>query len=328
MSVEGRNTSDDEHLAMVAALVNGDVSLAYRLTTEFLAHGVRFEDIVVNVLGPVQTELGERWAAGDLGVADEHAASAAVEELVVRLGVIAEEPTGPTVVVATSELDRHALGARVVASALALEGFRVLFLGASVPARDLEGYVDLHQPLALVLSCSMPAALVGVTRSVAAAHRVGVPVVGGGRALTTERRARRLGIDAYARVPSGAVDHLKAWEVSPPDQLAPLPEPVPEQRDLAGWSLRLISAALDATAKGNGRRDGLADELARVLQTVEAALLLDEPDLVGEHIEWLRNTGPVHDLPRALVDDALHALATGMDGELQRAGHLLRGALR
>ena len=43
-----------------------------------------------DVLSPVQTELGRRWAAGDLGIADEHAASAAIEDLLVRLGATAE----------------------------------------------------------------------------------------------------------------------------------------------------------------------------------------------------------------------------------------------
>ena len=188
----------DERLAMLAAVVNGDVTLAYRLATRLLDNGVPFDDIAVELLGPVGAELGVRWAAGDLGIADEHAASAAVHELIVRLGAISEEPTGPTVVIACPELDAHALGARVVASALALDGFRVLFLGASVPAADLENCLDLHRPLALALSCSMPSALVKAANSVAAAHRVGVPVVAGGRAIR-DRAARGSARDRRTR---------------------------------------------------------------------------------------------------------------------------------
>ncbi len=76
------------------------------------------------------------------------------------------------------------------------------------------------------------------------------------------------------------------------------------------------------------RRDGLSEELARVLQVVEAALLLDEPALLDEHIQWLRDAGPAHGLPQASLDDALRALATAIDGGLQRAGLLLSAALR
>ena len=318
----------DERLAMLAALVNGDVTLAYRLATQLLADGVPFDDIAIAVLRPVQAELGQRWAAGDIGIAFEHAASAAVHELLIRLGAIAQEPTGPTVVIASPEADAHALGARVVACALALEGFRVLFLGASVPAADLEDFLDFHRPLALVLSCSMTSALVNAAGSVTAAHRVGVPVVGGGSAVTTEQRASRLGIDALALVPSDAVERLRAWETLPPDPLATEPEPVAEQRGLADRSQRLIAIALDAVGNDEMRRHSLSEELARVLQVVEGALLLDEPGLLAEHIEWLRETGPAHGLPRASLDDALGALAAAIDGDLQRAGRLLSAALR
>ncbi len=317
----------EERLAMLAALVNGDVALAYRLATELLAHGVPFDDIAVEVLAPVQADLGQRWADGDIGIAYEHAASAAIDELIVRLGSIAETPVGPTIVVATAEHDPHVLGARVVASALALEGFRVLFLGASVPAEDLQDYLDLHQPLALALSCSVPTALVGAARCIASAHEVAIPVVGGGRALGDDQRAQRLGVDALARVPNDAVERLRAWETAPPRHLAPVPEPVPEHRLLADRGRWLITTVLEKVATHARPKAGLYEELGRVLQVIEGALLLDEPGLIGEHVRWLRATGPAHGLLRPTLDEALVALATAMDNDLNRAGRALSAAL-
>ena len=86
--------------------------------------------------------------------------------------------------------------------------------------------------------------------------------------------------------------------------------------------------ALDAAGNDEMRRDGFPEELARVLHVVEGALLLDEPGLLDEHIQWLRDTGPAHGVPQASLDDALSALATAIDGDLERAGHLLAAALR
>jgi methanogenic corrinoid protein MtbC1 len=319
--------TDDDRLAMLAALVNGDVNLAYRIATELLAQGVPFGVIAADVLTPVQTELGRRWAAGDLGVADEHAASAAVDELLIRLGATAEPPNGPTVVVASSENDAHALGGRVVASVLALEGFRVLFLGARVPADELGEFLELQAPLALALSCSIPALLAGAARSVTAAHGLGVPVVAGGRALTSPERARRIGVDAFAQDPAEAVTILRAWQASPPDELAAVPPPVPERATLAARGHVFVAAAIDASANGNRSELALADELERTLQVVESALLVDEPDLVAQHVGWLRETGPTFGLARERVDGALHALADAMDVDISRAGHALREAL-
>jgi methanogenic corrinoid protein MtbC1 len=328
MSVESdRRAKDDERFAMLAALVNGDVRLAYRLAVELLAQGVPFDDIAVDVLAPVQAELGRRWAAGDLGVADEHAASAAVDELLVRLGATTEAPRGPAVVVASAENDAHALGGRVVASALALEGFRVMFLGASVPAADLGDFLDLQRPLALALSCSMPTAFVAAARSVAAAHDLGIPVLGGGRGLASHDRATRLGLDALARLPGDAVRILRAWEVARPDRLAASPDPIPECAAFARRSHALVSAVIGAGTTGDGATLAIADELHRLLQIVEGALLLREPGVLDEHVRWLRDTGPSHGFPLTDIDAALAALADAMNGDLQRAGAALRSSL-
>lgn len=326
MSADADGTAlSNERLSMLAALVSGDVSLAYRLAIELLAHGVGFNEIVGDVFGPVQTVLGERWAAGDIVVADEHAASAAVEDLIIRLGATVEAPTGPAVVVAAAERDTHALGARVVASALSLDGFRVLFLGASVPAEDLGEYLEVHQPLALALSCSIGAALSGARRSIAAAHEVEVPVVCGGRALS-ESRARALGADAFARSPQDAIDRLRTWSLAPVP-LAPGPPPAPEQRSLEDRGHRLIATALETVPNGEAAKSRLGEELVRLLYAIDGALVLDDHEIVAEHVAWLRTTGPAHGLAPRSLDVALQALAIGMDGDLARAGDVLRSAL-
>ncbi len=317
----------DERLAMLVALVNGDVQLAYRLALELLAGGVPFDAIVVDVVTPVQEDLGRRWAAGELGIADEHSASATVDDLLVRLGATAESPRGPAVVVANAEHDHHALGGRVVASALALEGYRVMFLGASIPAVDLADFLEMQQPLALALSCSMTTALVGAARSIAAAHELAIPVVGGGRALTTHERAARLGFDAIARLPGDAVEILRTWEQAPPDQLVTAPGPIPEHAALIAQRHTLVSAAVNATMAADTMPAVLVEELDRVLQVIESALLVEEPALIADHVQWLRETGPAHGFARTASDAALAGLADAMSGELQRVGEALHVAL-
>src|SRR5690242_750051 len=92
-----------ERLALLSALVDGDAAIAFRLAVKLLDEGVSFEQLVTDVLAPVQHELGRRWARNDLGIADEHAASAAVEELLIRLGATLDQPRGSKVVVACAE---------------------------------------------------------------------------------------------------------------------------------------------------------------------------------------------------------------------------------
>ena len=207
-----------------------------------------------------------------------------------------------------------------MASALALAGYRVMFLGASLPAADLADFLDMQQPFALALSCSIPTALVGAARSIAAAHELAIPVVGGGRALPTRRRATRLGFDALALLPGDAVTILRTWEESPPGDLAPTPDPVPERGAFASRGHALVAAAMPASTVGD-TAPALADELQRVLQVVESALLVDEPALIEEHVQWLRDTGPAHGFERPLVDAALDALADGNERRSSARGH-------
>ena len=180
-----------------------------------------------------------------------------------------------------------------------------MFLGASVPAAHLAEFLEMQQPLALALSCSMPTALVGVARSVEAAHDLGIPVVGGGRALSMTERAMRLGLDAHAHVPADAVDVLRSWSLSPPSHLAEAPSPVPERGALLHRSHTLVAAALEAITDDDTNAPALGEELQRVLQIVESALLVEEAGLIDEHVQWLLESGPAHGFERAHVRAAL-----------------------
>jgi hypothetical protein len=191
----------------------------------------------------------------------------------------------------------------------------------------LSDFLELQAPLALALSCSIPAVLAGAARSVEAAHSLDVPVVGGGRALATDERAHRLGMDAFARVPAEAVAMLRAWQEYPPEQLVAAPSPIPERTTFAARSYAYVSVALDASANGNHSDLALAEELTRLLQVVESALLVQEPELVAEHVHWLRDTGPTHGFESARIDAALTALANAMDADIPRAGRALHAAL-
>ncbi len=327
MSADGpRTTFVDERLAMMAALVNGDTALAFRVAQDCLSNGVSFDRIVDHVLQPVQEALGHRWAEGELGIADEHVATAAIEELLVKLGTTAEAPSGPTVVVVSAPGDTHSLGVRAVSGALTLEGFRSVYLGTSVPAPELGDFLEFHQPFALVLGCSIPAALAGAADAARVAHGVGVPVLGGGRALQNQSRATRLGIDAFATTPREAVEQLRAWETSRPERLAPAVEPILEHDRLVERGPGLINSALDGFPSGASRA-AFGEDLIRLLAIVEAAILLDEPELIDEHLAWLRDTSAAHGIARTLLDATLKKLAGAMDDELQRAGEYLRCAI-
>lgn len=105
------------------------------------------------VLTPLLVETGERWHAGRLGIAQEHAASACVahllESLVRELDVPGE---APRVVLATPAGERHGLGALMAAVVAAGQGWQVRWLGTDLPADQVAAAASLGSCRVVALS--------------------------------------------------------------------------------------------------------------------------------------------------------------------------------
>ena len=90
------------------------------------------------VLTPVFRLVGDAWHEGRLTVAQEHAATAVALRVVGSMRAVAPpRPNAPVLVVGSPEGDHHELGAMLVAVAAELEEWKVVYLGANVPASEL-----------------------------------------------------------------------------------------------------------------------------------------------------------------------------------------------
>ncbi len=87
---------------------------------------------------PFLRRVGDAWHAGELSVAQEHLATAVVQRVVSETSPLLTNSGGnPTIVIATLEGERHAIGALMAAATAASEGWRVIFLGADLPASEI-----------------------------------------------------------------------------------------------------------------------------------------------------------------------------------------------
>ena len=109
--------------------------------------GVPFDAVLFDYLGPVQREVGSRWQQADYRIAEEHAASTTTETVIALLaGSFDMDEAAPHVVVACAQGDTHSLPARMVSAYLTYLGWRVTFLGATLPAADLGAFLADEQP--------------------------------------------------------------------------------------------------------------------------------------------------------------------------------------
>lgn len=155
---------------------------------ELFARG-SFERVADDLLFPALRRLGDAWASGEVSVAGEHLASAAVLR---RLGLALDaagsrDGRGPTVVVGLAPNGRHELGALAFAVAARRAGLAVRYLGPDLPVEDwVAAAADADAVVIGVVTAKDRRAAVEVAQGVRAAYPEVVVALGGPAAPVSE----------------------------------------------------------------------------------------------------------------------------------------------
>jgi excisionase family DNA binding protein len=186
-----------------ARMLAGDEAGSWGVVEAAFASGMTPADFYCEVLTPALYNIGELWQEGELGVEDEHLASAVAAGIIGRLGprFARRGRTKGTVVLAMPSGERHHLGAAMLADILRSDGYRVLNLGADTPPGALISTIHQVEDLsAVAVGVVDPDRLAAATSLIKAVRKsVGrVPVVAGGAAVPDEETARGLGADGWA----------------------------------------------------------------------------------------------------------------------------------
>ncbi len=184
-------------------LLAGDEAGAWTLLESMLASGTSPEHLLLVQVGPALTAIGERWAAGELSVADEHRASAVAMRLISRLGprFARRGRKRGTLVLGAPAGELHMVPVAIAADLLRWQGFEVVELGADTPAGALvEAAGRLTDVIAIGLACTNPSSRTATRQTIAVLHEAlpGIPVLLGGAAIADQDDARLLGADVYS----------------------------------------------------------------------------------------------------------------------------------
>lgn len=110
-----------------------------------------------DVAAPLLRRIGDAWHAGEIGIAHEHAASAVMRGTLEWLTDSLDVPDdAPVVVLACPAHERHELGAMLAAGAATQGRWRVVFLGADIPATEVAGAARDHAAAAVGMSVIAP----------------------------------------------------------------------------------------------------------------------------------------------------------------------------
>ncbi len=123
--------------ALEEALLRFDRSRADALRRRLVL--LSFRQALDDIYLPTLRRVGERWHAGEIGVAQEHFVSAFIREQVVTMlhSLEGGPEDGERALCACYPGEQHEIGILAVAVKLALRGWRITYLGADLPLEDL-----------------------------------------------------------------------------------------------------------------------------------------------------------------------------------------------
>ena len=329
-----------------AALLDGDEYAAAAAVLDAAETGVPCEELLLDVIAPVQQRVGAEWAANRITVVEEHVATAINDRVIAALahhGACRPPATSAgRVTVACVDGEWHALPARLLAEVLRLRGWQVDFLGAQVPTPHLIAHLHQYGPDAVALSCMIPTRLPTAHAAITACQAAGVPVLAGGAGFGPDGRfASLLGADAWAPDARTAAT-LLADGVPRRTPCAPH-LPVDDLPHLADQEYTMVSSAagnLVATTVTElesrfpamrdyteQQRQHTIEDIAHIVDFLATALYTDDDALFTDFVTWTAEILTARGVPAASLHPALDVLAAHLS-EFPRTQRLLAAAHR
>jgi DNA-binding transcriptional MerR regulator/methylmalonyl-CoA mutase cobalamin-binding subunit len=191
----GSGIPEDEvraaHLDLRAALDRYDETGAQRIIERLF---VAYTPVTVirDVLLPYLRDVGERWAAGHLSVAQEHFASSFLHARLLAMARGWDRGLGARVLLACAPGEQHTLGVIAFGVAMHALGWRVVYLGADTPMEmvaqaaaatevdlvvlyaAMAQHLEPHREALTELGAAWPCAIAGNGASLALAEAAGV----------------------------------------------------------------------------------------------------------------------------------------------------------
>lgn len=150
--------------ALVEAFIALDETQADRIFSE--AHSLHTVEAVLELARKTMVEIGTLWHQGHILTTTEHFASAYVAgRLRALMSLMGNSKTAPSVIVACAPLDQHELGALTLAVLLRRAGYRVYYVGANTPVRELREMANALRPLGVMISASSSESLQRLSES-------------------------------------------------------------------------------------------------------------------------------------------------------------------
>ncbi len=134
--------------------LQGDASGLQQLLQYLYKNHISMGSIADEVIRPALVRIGEMWYNGTLGIEQEHIASNAITEALIRFApeIHHKGSNGLTALCACPEGEYHEIGLRSFSYVLESEGWSVYYVGANTPFDTIQSFMKTMQPNVVCLS--------------------------------------------------------------------------------------------------------------------------------------------------------------------------------
>ncbi len=187
-----------------------------RLTQETLDRREPVEKILKDGLIEAMQRIGVKFKSGEIYIPEVLIAARAMHAGLAVLKPILSQSSGSMtgkVIVGTVKGDLHDIGKNLVIMMLEGGGFEVVDLGVDVPPEKFIKAIQVHQPQVMGMSALLTTTIKEMKSTIQEIEKAGlrkkVKIIIGG-APVTERFAKDICADGYARDAASAVDMVKS----------------------------------------------------------------------------------------------------------------------
>lgn len=185
-------------------ILAGDRLAATSLILQLADEGQSIKSIYLNILQPVQREIGLLWQTGKITVAQEHYCTSITQLAISRLYpyIFAEHSKGKTLIATCVSGELHEIGLRMLSDIFELEGWDTWYLGANMPIKDVIQTIKDKAPHLIAVSATMTFHLTRVSDLIAQIREAGIktPIMVGGYPFNLDPELwKEIGADAYAK---------------------------------------------------------------------------------------------------------------------------------
>jgi len=199
------------------AIRAGDSDQANFLLNRALEQGIDPTDIYLNIFQPSAYEIGRLWETEQISIGQEHVASAIIERQMGELHTRfkPEHPHQKKLLLGCVDREYHRIGLRMVADFFEMDGWKVYYMGAAVPAGVFAHMVKERQPDLIGISVEVDYHLPRLAELLMELKREGlqsIPLMAGGLPfIRNPKLVEELGLAFTASNARDAVIKANQW---------------------------------------------------------------------------------------------------------------------